>query len=911
MTTALDFLTNGQTNTPVTLYGNNATSGPTWMQNYTQGLIAQSNAMASQPFPVYPGSQVAPFNPTQQQSFNEVQGLQGQYQGALGQAQQLASSSSNPAALQAASGYLPQAQNLTQGALSQTGLGVASPYLNSAIKGATPGAISQYMNPYINDVVKQADYQQNLNFNQNVMPQINDQFIRGGQYGSAANQREADRAAQSLNTSEQMNTGAILGQGYGTAQQGALAAAGITGQMGATAGSLGTQAQQAQLAAGQQMGALGQISGGLGYEQGVLGLQGANQVGQLGALGQTLGLQGASALNAAGNQQQALAQKSADTAYNTFQQQQQYPEQQATWLANLTKGLAGPYTTGAVSQSAQQQIPSSAQMYGSPLSQALGSYSALTGLGNMFGSSGGGLNSILGPGTSSQLGTTLDPNSVASGGSALSAGNLYSPNANVGSGVPAPNFSTTNMGLPGYMSMAGGTGGGYYHSGGPVFRREGGALPKVSDYWYVRDRRFNGADGQAVKRFGIGGVNWDTSAPPDVGGLSGAPSTGIGGIDWTSEIPGLTTPTDLSSLGPSASPSVGPSLMQSMPTASSSSSSPGATLGGALSLANQGTGLYNAGSRLIGGTGTSGTPLGSTLGTANDVYGLYNAAAHPGIATGISGAGGAADLYSRLSGNSLGALGQTLGGAGDLAGIYNAIKNPNAGNVASGALDAYRLYGLASNALAPSSAAPAVAGAAGTGSGILGSIASAGAVAVPAAAAGIAGEVINGIVQGNQRGPALTFDPMTGLTQNPNGKLPSGNSVAFTGNLGIGEGNNQALGSGQLYRLNPSGSASNNSVYDWLGQPATNEADQAFKEYQQSLQPAGTSTGNLPSAFGGLPSNNPQSALSQANTAYSDLFNKTGGASAWGMTQGQFQSALQALQGDTTKGGGSLNVGLG
>lgn len=945
MASALSFLTNGQTNSPTTLYGNTATSGPAWMQDYTQGLIAQANAMASQPYPTYSGSLVAPLNSAQNQSFSEVEGLQGGYQGALSQAQALAQSSANPSALQQASGYLPTAQNLTTGALSQTGLQAASPYLQASSAGATPGAISQYMNPYINDVVQQADYQQNLNFNQNVLPGINDQFIKNGQYGSAANQREADRAAQSLDTSEQMNTGAILGQGYSTAQQGALAAAGLQGQLGATAGGLGTQAEQAQLAAGQQEGALGQISGGLGYEQGVLGLQGANQEGALGQLGQTLGLQGASALNAAGNQQQAQAQTSANTAYQQFMQQQQYPEQQASWLSGIMQSTANPYETGANTQTANQTIPNSSQISNSPLSQALGTYSSLTGLANMFGtgtnSNTGVLNGVLGAGTSSQLGTTLDPNSVYGGNSALSQANLYSPNENLTSGYGSPSFSTPSFSFPSYANYP------MYHSGGPVYRARGGALPRVEENWY--EGPFQGASGQAAKRFGIGGINWDTSSPSDIGGMTSS-GAGIGGIDWgTPDF--FSNDPSTSYADPNQISSEGPALTGALQSLPGSSGSASPTLGGVLGDVNQGAGLYNAGSKLTGGTGISGTTAGSALGTANDIYGLYNAAAHPGVATGISGGSGAADLYSKVSGNSLGILGQTLGGAGDIAGIYNAIKNPSVGNVASGALDAYKLYGIGSNLLAPS-AADAAAGALGTSAGagtaagagttaadafsgiggatdagaaaggagsgaIGGAIASLGAVAVPLAAAGVLGEVISGIVQGNQRGPAMTINAAPGITQNPDGKLPSGNSIAFDSNIGLGEGNNEAQGSGQLYRLNPSGSASNNTVYDWLGQSDTNQAIQAYTDLQNAKTNA-TPYGQSASSTGNIfttPKGNAQSDAqwtSMGNTAYSDLFNNSGGAKAWGMSEPQFVTTLQFLQGNANANGGSgLGVGNG
>lgn len=354
---ALSFLTNGQTNAPVTLGSTSSVSGPQWMQDYTEGLLNNASSQA-----------YSPFTPQQVQSFNEVQGLQGAWQPFLTAASSQALSASNPSALSSAMGYLPQSSALTYGALNGTsGLSAASPYLNEETALNNPGTTQAYLNPYINDVVNASENLSNTNFTNNVLPAINDEFISNGQYGSAANQRQAQLAGNQLLEQEQLNAGSILGQGYGTAQTGAQTATQLAGGEAGTAGSLGSALQQAGLTGASQLGSLGQISGGLGYEQGVLGLQGASELGSLGSENLGLGLQGATALNTVGNQIQ------------------QYPEAQTSWLAGLESGLANPYTTGVSTTGTSQQIPGLNQMSPSPLSSALGAYNSLSGLASAFG----------------------------------------------------------------------------------------------------------------------------------------------------------------------------------------------------------------------------------------------------------------------------------------------------------------------------------------------------------------------------------------------------------------------------------------------------------------------------------------------------------------------------------------------
>lgn len=324
----LDFLFQGTTPSTSTSVGSTAVPG--WLQQYTAGLLSEGANAASQPYQQYQGPRIAGPTADQQGAYDAVRGLQGQYQGPIAQATQLATSSANPGAISQAIGSLPQAQN----------------YINASVN---PG--EGQINPYVNNVIKQATDTANRFWNQNLKPSIDNQFTSSGQYGSSAHERAA--MEQGANLTQQIQDTA--NSQYANAYQ---------------------NAQQANLAAGQASGNIGQLLGGLGYEQGVLGMQGASQLGNLAQVGQNLGIAGAGALDTVGLEQQQQQQNNLNLGYSDFMNQQQYPYQQIGWLSQLlngqTTGIPGGTTTSSVTNN-----PQNAQT--SPLMGAIGAYTSMMG----------------------------------------------------------------------------------------------------------------------------------------------------------------------------------------------------------------------------------------------------------------------------------------------------------------------------------------------------------------------------------------------------------------------------------------------------------------------------------------------------------------------------------------------------
>lgn len=326
---ALNFLFQGQSPAQGTNYSQNQSNVPTWLQEYTQGVLAQANSLASTPYQTYGGPRIAPQTSGQTGAAQTVQNLQGQYQPALTQAQNLATSSANPAAIQGALGTLPGAQNMVQGALSPT---------------------AASMNPYTQNVIKQAEDTATNYWQNTLQPSINQQYAAAGQAGSSADINAQNQGAKTITQGIQDTAGSALSQAFQNAQQ--------TGLQGA-----------------QVTGGLAQTQGGLGYEQGVLGLQGAGALGSLASQGQSLGLQGAGALDTVGGEQQQQQQQNLNLGYQDFLNQQQYPYQQASWLSQMLSGTANPTNTPGMTQGAQTSYAPSTGA--SPLNQSIGLYSAL------------------------------------------------------------------------------------------------------------------------------------------------------------------------------------------------------------------------------------------------------------------------------------------------------------------------------------------------------------------------------------------------------------------------------------------------------------------------------------------------------------------------------------------------------
>jgi len=338
--------------------------------------------------------------------------------------------------------YSGEALGYTRGGANMNGLAVASPYLNAA-SGSFPQSADAYMNPYNRNVTDRIAELGARNLGENLLPQVSDDFIKAGQYGSTRQRDFVGRAVRDTQDSILGKQADVLQQGYGQAAQTYQADAARQAGLAGTAGNLGLGQGSLQLQAGQQVGNLGQAA--LGAQQtdaarqlqaAQLGLsaaqaqasnnqamlaaqnalsesaaqrklqggmnalsignslsgakqaqannfyQGGNQFASLGNQQQTQYLRDAAAQEAAGSARRGITQAGLNAGTANAREQEAYP-----WL-NLNR--AAGLVSGAQLPSVGSTRGQSTTPGGSTAGQIAGGITAAAGLYNMFGKAKGG-----------------------------------------------------------------------------------------------------------------------------------------------------------------------------------------------------------------------------------------------------------------------------------------------------------------------------------------------------------------------------------------------------------------------------------------------------------------------------------------------------------------------------------------
>ena len=367
---------------------------PQWYTNYAKDILANQQAISSRPFTPYDSTQrVAGFNPTQQQGFQATQQNAFSYQPTLTQAQTALqgtmgrstlgaaapamAAAADTSALAPAYGALGTAANLTGASVAPTGLAMAQPYLERAGASSVDN-VSQFMNPYIENVVNRYGELGARTLQEQLMPAITTKYIQAGQLGGPTRpdtgatgapsgmMTDAARALRDVQEGVAKQQQQALAEGYNTALGASQAELSRLGALAGTAGGLGFQQQGALAQAGQQIGALGGQYASIGQNQQQIMAQLAGQIasaygqdtanqmaasGQLAALAQQQqqqGLAGSTALTAVGNQQQALDQAYRDAAYQEFLRASGYDQAQIDNMLKTFQGTATGVPQGSV-----------------------------------------------------------------------------------------------------------------------------------------------------------------------------------------------------------------------------------------------------------------------------------------------------------------------------------------------------------------------------------------------------------------------------------------------------------------------------------------------------------------------------------------------------------------------------------
>ena len=350
------------------------------------------------PFSEDPSKYVAGFSPMQEQSFKGAanMGTSPQLDTASGLAglagQRAMGSQYDPTQFNAQQATAPQLQQYQMGPAQQVGT-----------QDYTGSNVSQYMNPYMQNVVdiqqREAQRQADIAGTQRA-----GQAVRSGAFGgSRAGLMEAEaarnlatqkgdiqaqgqnaafqNAQQQFNQQQQANLQAQManqGAGLQVGSQNLNAQLGIQ-QLGAGQNMQAQLAnQQANLAAQQAAEQSKQYGAGYGMQGLQTGLQAAGQLGQLGQTqyGQQLG--NINLQNQMGAQQQAQQQGILNQQIQNYAMAQQYPQQQLAFMSNMLRGLPMQSTSTNMYQAAPSNV-----------SQLAGLGMAGYGLAKMAGKKGG------------------------------------------------------------------------------------------------------------------------------------------------------------------------------------------------------------------------------------------------------------------------------------------------------------------------------------------------------------------------------------------------------------------------------------------------------------------------------------------------------------------------------------------
>lgn len=374
----LDFLTEGKPVEAVPVSSTQQTILPDWYTNYAMDILSNQQAVAARPYQEYVDAsgkaipRVADFAPDQQAGFEATR--QGAFtfrpelgtastktqdvfgRSALGAAQPYFGQAAGMSGLAAATPGLQQGAGYVAGSTDALGLQMAQPYLAQAGQTAAQ-TVGQYMNPYQEQVVNRIGQLGTRALQEQVLPGIENEMIRAGQFGGTRQAEITGRAIRDAIEGISAQQSAALQQGYGQAQQTAQADLARQAQLASTAGGLGGAQQQALLGAGSRMADIGQTYGALTQAQQQMladlgkstgALYGQDTSNQLAAAQQMAGLAqqrqqqelaGAGALQQIGSQQQALAQKNLDIAREDFLARQAYPQEQIKAMTGALQGV--------------------------------------------------------------------------------------------------------------------------------------------------------------------------------------------------------------------------------------------------------------------------------------------------------------------------------------------------------------------------------------------------------------------------------------------------------------------------------------------------------------------------------------------------------------------------------------------
>ena len=274
-----------------------STNLPEYAEPFYRNVMERAEAESVRPYDRYEGQRFEQFTPLQQESFQAATDIARQ---------------GIPPAMRAATLKAADVAGYEQ-PYAPTDFGVGS--------FTDQGVASQYMNPFVENVIDVQRRRGQERFEEDVVPGLRAQAVRQGAFGGS-------RAALQEGLMRGRLEEGLLDQ------EAALRAQAYQGAQGLYTTEAARQLKEQQLAdtAAQQASRLG-IAGG------ELGLRSAAQLAALGGLEQQTALRSADVLRQVGEQEQAERQSMLDIGYSDFLSQRDYPRRQISYLGGIMHGV--------------------------------------------------------------------------------------------------------------------------------------------------------------------------------------------------------------------------------------------------------------------------------------------------------------------------------------------------------------------------------------------------------------------------------------------------------------------------------------------------------------------------------------------------------------------------------------------
>lgn len=346
---ALSFLTSGSTPGQSQQESESSTALPSWYTNYTQQILNSAAQFAAQPYQAYQGPRIAGQDNLTKDAYSAAAPLSSTATAGTQAASNLinqGAQQNNP--LGTAQPYLNQGASTISGSIApgQGGLSAAQPYLNSAAN-PTYNSVDKYMNPYNKNVTDAIANAGNTQFQNYTMPALQSSIVGAGNI--TGNSTEGANLMQNaLQQSNQNITNAqssALQAGYASSQGAASADAQRQAQIGATAGTLGTQQQTAVQNAGTDIANIGNVAGQLNSTGANTAIGAGGALSNVNTQGNSNNISAINAQNTLGQQSQGYTQANENLAYQDYLNQKNYPLTQASAMQGALAGIQVPTTT--------------------------------------------------------------------------------------------------------------------------------------------------------------------------------------------------------------------------------------------------------------------------------------------------------------------------------------------------------------------------------------------------------------------------------------------------------------------------------------------------------------------------------------------------------------------------------------